>query len=183
MKNNQQVDVTLVFSFLAFVIIILGFFFKTAFLNEPAIRNEPTQSSHPTISKKNSSSALDYNKPITCDYQTKESSISANIDGNAIFATFKESKATQNYLVAGDCLYIWDINGSQGTKKCGIGSSVAIGKQVLSSGLGSIDSLTSMIPQSSTTSSIDFQAVFESCKNVKEVNGGMFAVPKSVVFK
>ena len=161
----------------------LGFFFKTAFLNEPVIKNESIQSSRPTIGKKNSSPSLNYIKPISCDYQTKESSISAVINDNSIFATLKESKSTQNYLVVGDCLYIWNMNEFKGTKKCGIGSSIAIGKQVLSSGLGSIDSLTNILPKTEKTSMIDFQAVFESCKNVKEANGGMFVVPKSVIFK
>jgi len=183
MKNNQQVDIALVFSFLAFVIIMLGFFFKTAFHNEPAMENESIRLSSPTVSKKNSPSVLDYHKPISCGYQTKESSISAIISDDSIFATLKESKATQNYLVAGDCLYIWKMNEFKGTKKCGIGSSVGMGKQILSSGLGSIDSLTSMLPKTGKTSLIDFQAVFESCKNVREVNKSVFVLPRNIEFK
>lgn len=179
MKNNNQVDISLVFFFIAFFIIILGLFSKLSFQKDTVVQT-------PLSLRKNNTKSLiklNYNLPILCDYQTKDSSISAAIDINSITATVTGKKDSQRYVVQGDCLYSWNTHEFKGKKKCGIGSSITIGKQLLGSGLGSVDSLTSMFQKSKETSMINFQAVFESCKNVREIKKEVFVIPKEIKFE
>lgn len=183
MKNNHEVDITLVFYFLAFTIIILGLFFKLAFQNKTTGEGRLISTSQIKKVQKKPSISLNYNNPILCNYQTKDSTISAMIEGNFIAATISNGGVVSNFIVNGDCLYSWNKGVFQGTKKCGIGNSIVMGKQLLNSGFGSIDSLIDMIPKTEKTQLIDFQAVFDSCKNVRGVDKELFVVPKSVGFK
>lgn len=179
MKNDHSIDIPLLFFACAFFIVLFGLFSKFSFPKNSSAQLSPTPQQN--ISKP--PNKLNYSLPILCDYRTKESSISAMIDGNSIAATLANGKDVQRHIVQGDCLYSWNNNEVKGTKKCGIGNYIAMGKQLLSSGVGSIDSLTSMFPQSGKTSTIDFQAVFESCKNVKEIKKEVFILPKNVKFE
>jgi len=185
MKNNHQLDIPLIFFSFAFFIIIFGLFSKFSFQNSNSILQENKKAVISVVQQKNItvSKKLDYNLPILCDYQTKNSSISAAISNISIAATIINDKNIQRHIVEGDCLYSWNMNEINGQKKCGIGSFITMGRQLLSSGLGSINSLISMLPKSNTTSTINFQAVFESCKNVKEINSKVFVIPKSVKFE
>lgn len=179
MKNNHHIDIPLLFFSFAFFIVLFGIFSKLAFQKNGPIRpsSAPQQKNTKPLKK------LDYNLPILCDYKTKESSISAAVDTNSIVVTLMSNKDTQRYVVQGDCLYSWSVNELKGKKKCGIGSSIAMGKQFLSSGLGSIDTLISAFQKSGSTSSIDFQAVLETCKNVREIKKEVFVIPKGMIFE
>ena len=179
MKNNHSVDIPLLFFACAFFIILFGLFSKFSFQKDSSIPLSPT----PQQKSSKPPNKLDYNLPILCDYRTKESSISAVVDANSVAATLASNKDVQKYIVQGDCLYSWNNNESKGTKKCGVGSYLTIGRQLLSSDVGSISSLVSMFPQSGKTPTIDFQAVFESCKNVKEIKSEVFILPKGVRFE
>ena len=178
MKTNHSVDIPLLFFACAFFIVLFGLFSKFSFQKNSSIPSSPTpqQKSSKPLNK------LDYNLPILCDYRTKESSISAVVDANSVVATLTNNTDIQKHVVQGDCLYSWNNNELKGTKKCGIGNYIMMGKQLLSSGMGSIDSIARMLQQSGKTSTINIQAVFETCRNVKEIKKEVFIIPKSVKF-
>jgi len=183
MKNNNQIDIPLVFFFCAFCIVIFGLFSKLTSQDKFISVTKPIPSPLQSTPNKNIHISIDYNKPIACHYQTKESSISASLEGSSLSGTFLSGKITTQYVVQGDCLYSWTSNNFNGAKKCGMGSYIPLGKQLLSSGLGSVESIISMVPKSEKSTSIDFQALFVSCKNVKRIDGGIFVVPKEINFK
>ncbi len=180
MKNNNSVDVPLLFFSFAFVIIIFGIFSKLTVLKQPLFGNIQ-KTITPTVIKKNIVSTIKFNQPIICDYHTKDSTISASIDTSSIAVTIAGQKEIQRYLLSGDCLYSWIMNGNIGQKKCGLGTSVAVGRQALSSGLISLDSLPGLLPKSEKMN-IDFQEAIKSCKNVTEIRKESFILPKGIVF-
>jgi hypothetical protein len=179
MKNNHSVDIPLLFFAFAFFIVLLGLFSKFSFQKQNSIQptSVPQQMSMPSPHK------LDYNLPILCDYRTKDSSTSAMVDGNSVRATVINNTTVKKYVVQGDCMYSWNNNELKGTKKCGIGNYIVMGKQLLSSGVGSIDSIANMLQQSGKASTINIQAVFETCRNVKEIKKEVFFIPNNIKFE
>ena len=182
MKNNNKVDVPLIFFFFVFLIILFGLYSKFAFKTDSTFSRTlitPTSQKENTILK-----TLNYTLPITCTYQTKGASISASINSdNSIATSIMQGVSTQKYIIQADCMYSWNAKDTVGTKKCGMGNYVTLGKQLLASGTGSVDSLTSMFQKSTSVSSIDFQAVFKTCRNVGEIKKEVFAIPKGVRFE
>jgi len=184
MKNNNQVDIPLFFFFFIFSIVMFSLFSKLTSQNSVDHEPKKIETSQPkTDNKKNITLLIDYNKPIICSYQTKEASISASLEGSSLAGTFISEKTERKYIVQGDCLFSWTNNELKGMKKCGIGSYIPLGKQLLSSSLGSIESLIAMIPKTENTAGIDFKALFASCKNVNKMNKGLFAIPMNIKFK
>lgn len=180
MKNNHSIDIPLVFFAFALFIILFGLFSKYSFQKDVSV-SQKTLNAIPASAPK-SQNKLNYTLPIVCDYQTKDSSISATMDASLITATLKDNKGVQRYVVERDCLYSWNTNEQVGKKKCGVGNAIAMGKQLLSSGIGSIDSIASMFPKSQGSSPVDLQAVFETCKNVGEVKKEVFVLPSKINF-
>lgn len=174
MKNTHSVDLPLLFFFLLFVIVALGLFSKLAFQKQSYTPKKQIEKKTPI--------SLDYNKPIFCDYHTKTASISAAMNNSSVGVAIQDEKTTQHYIVEGDCLYSWIYTEQRGRKKCGVGSYIPLVKQLLGSGLGSVDSLIAMIPKTEKTTHFDLKAVFETCKNVREVKKEMFEVPKGMKF-
>lgn len=187
MKNNNQVDISLIFFSFAFFIVIIGLFSKLTSQKNSLPFQQKKASVTPIQQKKNTQSTvpvLDYNAPITCEYKTKESSISAHINSNSIAVTHTGMKQiTQKYVVEGDCLYSWNRDEQKGKKKCGVGGYIKIGRQLLSSQMGSIESMMSMFKTSQVMSSIDLNAVAKSCKNSKEIKKEVFVIPKKILFE
>lgn len=186
MKINNKLDIPLLFFFFAFLIILFGLFSKFAFQkgDSPLNKSQSTATSKPRQMDPIKLNTLNYTLPILCDYQIKNSSISAAIDSsNSISATVMSNQNTQKYIVQSDCLYSWNIHEMRGTKKCGVGNYITLGKRLLSSGIGSTESLTSMLQKSGGVSPIDFQALFQTCKNVGEIKKEMFVIPKNVRFE
>lgn len=179
MKNDTQIDISLLFFSFAFFIILFGLFSKLSFQKKSTFLPTPI----PQKIQSNTLTKLNYNLPIVCDYRIKSSSISALIENNSIAATIINGKSAQKYTAQGDCLYSWIPGKSIGTKKCGVGNYISAGKQLLSSGITSIETLTNTLQKSGKTPMIDFQAVFKTCKNVKEVKKEVFVVPKGVRFE
>ena len=185
MKNPHQIDIPLLFFSFAFFIVLFALFSKFSFQNSNSI-SQGNQKAVISIAQQKDiavSKKLDYNLPILCDYQAKDASISAAVVASSIAATIVSNNNIQRHIVLGDCLYSWNNNEGKGIKKCGVGNYITIGKQLLSSGVGSISSLVSILPQTEKAVAIDFPAVFKSCKNVKEINSEVFEIPKGLRFE
>lgn len=179
MKNNNSIDIPLLFFFFAFCVVLFGLFSKLLFQTSISIPSSSISQQQNTKPLKK----LNYNLPIMCNYQTKDSSISASIDTSSIMATILSNRNIQRYVVQGDCLYSWNTNIPQGTKKCGVGNYITIGKQLLGSGLASADSLSTIAKQMGKSLPVDIGMFLESCSNVKEIKKEGFVVPKNIEFK
>jgi hypothetical protein len=185
MYKNQQVDLPLLFFFVAFFVIILGLFSKLSFQKGSPMQSPPQAVAPPAVQKKVNLALknLDFNKPILCSLNTKDSSISAEISETSAAVLIQQNKETKKVVVQGDCVYSWIEKGSVGKKQCGVGQYIAIGKQLLGSGLASAETIGQMVKQTGKNIPFDVGNLMESCRNVKSVEKGMFELPKNVVFK
>ncbi|MCX6731303.1 MAG: hypothetical protein NTZ55_05645 [Candidatus Roizmanbacteria bacterium] len=186
MKNNNQIDASLILFALAFFVLIFGLSSKFMFHNNaPILKKEQTPNTISSSSQNNTkvSKKLNYNLPILCDYKTRESSTSAITNMESISVSVLSNTSSRTYLVQGDCLYVWNKTELIGKKKCGVGNYIKLGKQLLSSDIISIDSVINMFPQTQGISSGELQNIFASCKNIKEVNKEAFTIPKNITFE
>lgn len=177
MNKNQQVDLPLVFFFVAFCIILFGLLSKFTFQKGTEIKGDVKENKN--IKLKN----LNYNNPIQCSFIDNTSSVSAQLEGTSIAVEVKSTKEPKKIMVIGDCMYSWDEIENKGKKQCGIGQFVSMGKQLLSTGLASADSLSAIAKRMGKNIPFDIGAILESCNNVKEVRKGVFVLPKNIMFK
>lgn len=185
MRNNQQVDIPLLFFFFAFVLILFGLLSKLIFQNNTSALSEKRNDTISQLPQKNEGSLkkLDYSLPVLCNYHTKDASISAAMNGNLISAIVMYKNETQNRIVQADCLYSWNGTEKKGVKKCGVGQYITLGKQLLGAGLISTSSLNSLTKQIGKEIPVDVGKLFLSCSNVKEIKKELFILPKNVRFE
>ena len=185
MHKAQQVDYPLMFFFVAFIIIILGLFSKLSFQKKPEISRETKKVVTPPQQKDINAKikSLNYNSPIQCNFKNTDASISAQLDGVALAVTTQNKTGIKKTVIQGDCMYSWMETERVGKKQCGVGQYVSIGKQLLGSGLASVDSLSALAKQMGKNLPFDIGAILESCNNVKEVKKELFALPKNIEFK
>jgi hypothetical protein len=187
--KNQQIDIPLFFFSIAFFTVLIGLLFKLTFQSQKTVPNKYnsslTSADNKTLSNvKATGVSINYDKPIVCNYNNKESSFSAQMNGTNISATINNGdKNMQNIRVQGDCLYRWNEKEKEGQKKCGIGGPLTIWKQLLSSGLASFDSLEGVIGQTGKTLPFDINAAFKTCTNVASTEASLYIIPKGIDFK
>jgi len=185
---KQQVELPLIFFSIAFFIILLGLFSKMSFKEQrktPGMYQEIAQKTTSTNENSKVVKKIDYNKPITCDYSNKESTISASIDNTKIAITFDKKVDRQHLIVNGDCMYKWsEKEKNNGQKKCGIGTYMVIGKQLLNSGLSNSSQIIETITKKmGKTLKFDINSLLDSCSNTASISGTIFAIPKDIQFK
>jgi len=183
MNNNYQINISLLFFSFAFFIVLVGFFSKVSFQKGPLVENKPVQVSLEEIRKKTALVVVDYNKPILCNHQTKDSTISAAFDSKSIKVILMRKKETKNYVTQGNCLYVWVTNELKGKKNCDIGRTVSLMKKLINLGFGSTDFFITMFSNQTGVSAIDLQAIFKSCRNVREIKNEVYTLPKNVKFE
>jgi len=185
---KQQVELPLIFFSIAFFIILLGLFSKMSFKEQrktPGMYQEIAQKTTSTNENSKVVKKIDYNKPITCDYSNKESTISAKIDNTKIAIIVNEKVDRQHLIVNGDCMYKWsEKEKNNGQKKCGIGTFVLLGKQLMSSGFSSPQMIAENIAkQAGKTSQFNTDSLFKTCSNVPNISTSFFVIPSDVQFK
>lgn len=181
MKNNNQIDASLVLFGLAFFVLIFGVFSKVVFREISPVMLTPTPSIQQNTSLR--SHKINYSLPMLCDYKTKESSISAMADRDSIMVTLIKGSSSQKYVVQGDCLYAWNTGEHKGKKRCGFGSYIKIGRQLLGSDDSSLSSMISMLPQTKGISINDVHSALSSCINIPEVKKEVFVIPDNISFE
>jgi hypothetical protein len=181
MQKNQQIDYSLMFFFVAFIVILLGLFSKLSFQKGTPPLPAAIQDIKPTVAKLKT---LNYNIPIVCDFVDKDTSISAQMEGSSIAILTSQKSATKKIVVEGDCVYSWIEKEKTGKKQCGgVRQYLTVGKQLLASGVASADSLGTMAKQMGKSLPVDIESFMESCKNVSDVKKELFVIPKNVMFR
>lgn len=89
---------------------------------------------------------------------------------------------TTNYLLNGDCLYIWETGKLNGEKKCQLSNYVNMAENYL--GFLSIDDLinNNLIKDKIKNKDIDLAKVVKSCKRGEIKDKIIFEIPKKIVF-
>lgn len=128
---------------------------------------------------------LNLQGPFICTSSSKTASWSAYIKDKKIVVISKQNKEVGNYLLDGDCGYIWKTPGFAGQKICGITSYVSIAESLLSTGVISPDSiLNSNLSSLGVSASIDdIKKLIKSCIKKEIANKSVFGIPKNVVFQ
>jgi len=184
MNKKQQVDIPLVMFSFAFFIIILGLFSRFSFQRNS---NDVIKTTQVAISPAGDKldiklKSLDFEKPIVCDSNSASSTISAQLSGISIGITVETTLHRKKTIVQGDCVYSWIETEKVGSKQCGIGQYISIGKQLLGSNLVSLDSIGDMAKQMGKTLPENIGEILNSCKNVKNIEKQVFVIPENVEF-
>lgn len=115
---------------------------------------------------------FDLNGPLVCSYQTKDLSGKAYVKSKKIYAEIFNKKATNIYLLNGDCLYSWTKNTYTGQKSCGLSPMISM------AGIVGINNLGLSLP-----GGLDLSTIFNSCKKDEAIDSSLFIIPKNITFK
>lgn len=168
------------------VILVTSLFFfskekiKGTQIFKPTVIPTPIVNTSPTVT----SQKFDLKGPLKCLYSADSATISAQLKDKKALVVRREKTLTTNYLVSGDCFYMW--SSAQGKKYCNISQYVSILDTLSNIGLldaGSVlGNLSKFGVTKSNLPSEDFiAAVTKTCKK-EEVADTVFAVPSSVTF-
>ncbi len=120
---------------------------------------------------------------------TKKSDFKLNLQGpivcDNLFIQNKKvllKNETANYLLNGDCLYIWETGETNGEKKCNLSNYVNMAENYL--GFFNINDLISnnLVKEFVKDKDINLTDVIKSCKNEKIKDVSIFGIPKEVLF-
>lgn len=160
------------------VVIALIIKFNNQDIKKQTISEKILPSVKPTIQMK-PSIKVDLEGPFFCLFTTEEATISAYIKDKKIFAQNMDKNGTKIFLLNGDCLYTWNLNGFSGEKKCGLSQYINTFEVLSSIGISNLDSILS-IP---TTQEAAIKNLISSCKKEEIKNEDIFELPKYVLFK
>lgn len=172
MNNTNNLDNF--FSFVSKAVLIIPIFILviSLFLKFSSPKNSITNNySAPTIIPTiKSEFKFNLKGPIVCDTLFIQ---------NKIFL-FKDK--LNNYLLNGDCLYIWKTGKTNGEKKCSLSSYVSLAETYLD--FMSIDDLINndLIKDKIKNKDIDLAKVIKSCRKEEIKNKRIFEVPKQIQF-
>jgi len=168
------------FSYVSKVVLIIPIFIVVASLflkfNQPKTSTNLSNDLYkgqsrltPTIIK-NNSIKFDLKGPIVCDN---------------LFILNKKilfKNKTTNYLLNGDCLYTWERNKTEGSKKCQMTNYLNMAENFL--GFMSIDDLinNNLVKDKIKNKDIDLAGVIKSCKREEIKDKTVFEIPKKIIF-
>lgn len=176
-KNNNTEELDSFFSFVSkavivipIIIFVFSLFFKFATpKNSALLSNSVTPTVTPVIQK--NTIKFDLKGPIVCDALFIQ-------DKKVLF----KNKLT-NYLLNGDCLYIWESGKTNGEIKCGLSNNVKMAENFLA--YFSIDDLISnnLVKDLIKNKDINLGSVVKSCKRKAIKDNSIFNIPTKTLFK
>jgi len=158
------------FSFVSKAVIILPIFIViiSLFLKFSVPKKSPTipNTISPTVTQK-----FDLKGPIVCD--------SLFIQDKKVFL---KNKST-NYLLNGDCLYIWDEGKKSGERKCSLSSYISMAENYL--GIFDIENIinNNLVKDFIKDKDIDLKEITRSCQRKVIKDDSIFNIPERVLFK
>jgi len=180
-------DLHKVSKFIIFLPLILIFGFSL-FGSRRSQSTQPTPQPVVSPAKNTVSSSkkttIDLNGPYICAYNDPEMKAQVYIKQKQVFAALEDTK-THYMLLKQDCIYMWDVGATKGSKICGIGQYVSMYET-----FGSNFDIGSIIPMflqmqgaNSNLSMLESKApdFAKSCKK-QEVPNEVFVIPSSIQF-
>lgn len=156
---------------------------KTLITNQEQV-TLPTSISTPKPTSQ-SEIKLDLKGPYVCDYSSPSATISAKIKDKNISVKKADGKTTSNYLLKGDCLYMWDNNIS-GKIMCGMSQYITMFDTLSGMGIMNIGNILKNLPQIGNAKNLSLQEtdvneLFKTCRK-EEIKNSVFEIPKQVTF-
>ena len=126
--------------------------------------------------------------PLRCSFSTDTATFSAYIKDKKIYLKVDEKKEIRNYLLSGDCLYIWKQVSYSGEKICNISKQVAMIEGLLSSNILDpnfiFSNLNRVLPIPSLGKSKNpLSSLLNSCSKGEIPTPSLFEIPKNILFK
>jgi len=153
-------------------IVVVSLFFK---FNQPktvmVAQNQDVEAPKLGVSINTNSIKFDLVGPIVCE--------NLFIQNKKVLLKNK----TTNYLLNGDCLYIWETGKLTGEKKCGLSNYVNMAENYL--GFLSVDDLinNSLVKDKIKNKDIDLEKIVKSCKRGEIKDRNIFQIPSKILFK
>lgn len=199
MKESKDIDrlhsITRFIIFLPLILVIVFIYLNSRSRKENygAISPVPTLSQSPAnnvldmpdnLASGKSSGKLDFNGPSVCTFKDEKSSTTAYIKNKNIYAKQVSSKSSTEFILKGDCVYIWGKGSSSGQKTCGVSQYLGLFEMLSSTPFFDLKTIVPALLGSRTDIEIpeklpDFDKV---CKK-SEVDEKMFTLPSNVVFE
>src|SRR3989344_2614862 len=174
------------------VIVIVALFLKYSG-GSPQQKNFKEYSLIPTPTKSQNflaspSARFNLTGPLSCSFSKESLAVNAYVKDKKIFIQMGEKNVLSNYLLSGDCVYIWKSGVYSGEKICGISQQVGIVEGLLSSGfLDSnmiFESLGKVFALPDVGGSQDvLKSAMSSCRNEEIPNSVQFEIPRNLLFK
>lgn len=158
------------FSFVSKAVIVLPIFIViiSLFIKFSVPKKSATISNTiiPTVTQK-----FDLKGPIVCE--------SLFIQDKKVFL---KNKST-NYLLNGDCLYIWDEGKTSGERKCSLSSYISMAENYL--GIFDIENIinNNLVKDFIKDKDIDLKEITQSCQRKAIKDNSIFNIPERVLFK
>lgn len=152
------------------IIVIISLFLKFNTVKIPLNINYSITPSPIAQLTQNNSFKFDFKGPIVCD----------NLFIKDKKVLYKDK--TTNYLLNGDCLYIWEEGKNNGEKKCGLSNYISMAENYL--GFLDVKDLTNnnLIKNIIKDKNIDLMSVVKSCKRKEIKDDSIFEVPEKILF-
>lgn len=144
-------------------------------INTTSVKLLPTQGQIKIATK---ASELNLNGPLVCNFSSPESTLSAYIKDKKIKGEMKVNLITNNFLINGDCVYIWQQGKFTGNKVCGISKYVGLVENFSWLGLPNFKN-QSIFPINTS----DLNKLIDSCqqKDIKDLS--ILDIPNNILFK
>ena len=126
--------------------------------------------------------------PLTCSFSKESVTANAYVKDKKILIQIAEKNTSSNYLLSGDCVYIWKSGVYSGEKICGISQQVGIVEGLLSSGFLDSNMIFESLGKVFTLPDVGgsqavLKSAMSSCRNEEIPNSVQFEIPKNVLFK
>jgi len=195
-KDTEHLhNITRFVIFLPLIIVIIFLFFNSRSRGENYGAISPTQTLTQTpennllntasgIKPVTSNGKLDLIGPTVCAYKDEKSSTTAYIKNKNIYAKQVSSKSSTEFILKGDCVYIWGKDSVSGQKICGVSQYLGIFEMLSSMPFFDLKAIVPALLGGTTGVEIPDKLpdLDKVCKK-GEVDEKLFTIPEGVAFQ
>ncbi|OGK47885.1 hypothetical protein A2963_03480 [Candidatus Roizmanbacteria bacterium RIFCSPLOWO2_01_FULL_40_13] len=126
--------------------------------------------------------------PLSCYFRNDSTIVNAYVLDKRIYVKSSDRSEVNNYLLNGDCIYLWVTGSYTGEKICGISGQLKVVESLLGSGLIDAGSIfTNLgklldIPQTDGSDKV-LSSALNACKKEEIPESIKFETPKNILFK
>ncbi len=199
MKESKDIDrlhsISRFIIFLPLILVLAFLFFNSLSRKEnygvnpqvPVISQQPANNSvnsNDTLMSENSGQKLDLQGPTVCTYKDGTTDSTAYIKNKNIYAKQISSKSTTEFILKGDCVYIWEKDSSNGQKICGVSQYLDLLTMFSSTPLFDLNTIVPMLLGGKTDLEVPEKIpdLDKVCKK-GEVDENLFNIPTNIDFK
>ena len=199
MKETKDIDrlhsITRFVIFLPLILVIVFLYINSRSRKEnfgaispmPSLTQSPANNNLDTkdvLTSEKSSQTLDLNGPSVCTYKDEKASTTAYIKNKNIYAKQVTSERSTEFLLKGDCVYIWEKDAANGQKICGVSQYLDLFSMLSSTPFFDIKTIIPALLGSKTGVEVPEKLpdLDKVCKK-GEVDEKLFELPTNIQFK